>query len=69
MMPKKHKVKLYISMGLFWSKLVDLAENILNIVEDKCSFIFGFDKNGSQPSDAGLKRPKKGCFLLEIDNS
>lgn len=56
-------------MGLFWSKLVDLAENILNIVEDKCSFIFGFDKNGSQPNDAGLKRPKKGCFLLEIDNS
>lgn len=54
-------------MGLFWSKLVDLAENILNIVEDKCSFIFGFDKNGSQPSEktrCWIKKAQKRLFFV-----
>ena len=54
-------------MGLFWSKLVDLAENILNTVEGKCSFIFGFDKNGSQPSEkirCWIKKAQKRLFFV-----
>ena len=54
-------------MGLFWSKLVDLAENMLNTAEGKCSFIFGFGKNGSQPSEkirCWIKKAQKRLFFV-----